>query len=61
MIQRPGSENKQFVIDRMKHMCPMQRVGTLEEVAELVGDLLSSQASFVSGAIIMVRSRQNLK
>lgn len=41
-------------VERLAGMVPMQRGGTADEVATLIAWLLSSQASYVTGAIIDV-------
>jgi 3-oxoacyl-[acyl-carrier protein] reductase len=43
-----------FPPSRIATMCPMQRAGTPEEVASLVGYLVSDDAAYLSGQIISV-------
>lgn len=42
------------VVDALSKEQPIQRIGTAEEVAELVGFLMSDQASFMTGSLIPI-------
>jgi 3-oxoacyl-[acyl-carrier protein] reductase len=43
-----------FTAEVIERLVPMQRAGTPEEVAAVVGFLASEQASYISGQIISV-------
>lgn len=53
IILSPMSENV-FSPDHIRNLVPMQRAGTAEEVASLVGFLASDKSSYISGQVISV-------
>ena len=53
IIASPMTEGV-FTPDAIDRLVPMKRVGTPEEVADLVGFLVSGQAGYVSGQIISI-------
>lgn len=58
-VVAPGiieSEMSQAVFDKetIKNTVPMQRAGTAEEVAKLVGFLISDDAAYISGQVINI-------
>jgi 3-oxoacyl-[acyl-carrier protein] reductase len=53
IIATPMSESA-FPKERIEQLVPMNRAGTPEEVAALVGFLASEQAGYISGQIISV-------
>lgn len=48
-----------FDKDRIKQLVPMNRAGTAEEVASLVGFLASDEASYISGQVININGAMN--
>ena len=47
-------------VEQMKHLVPMQRGGTADEVAEAVLWLLSEQSSYTTGALLDVGGGRGL-
>jgi 3-oxoacyl-[acyl-carrier protein] reductase len=43
-----------FDAERIKELVPMQRAGTPEDVAQLVGFLVSDNAAYISGQVLSV-------
>jgi 3-oxoacyl-[acyl-carrier protein] reductase len=53
VIESPATAQA-FSPDRVKTLVPMQRAGTAEEVAALVGFLCSEEAGYITGQIISI-------
>jgi 3-oxoacyl-[acyl-carrier protein] reductase len=45
---------KELDVDTLKKSIPLQRFGKPEEVADLVGFLVSPQASYITGEVISI-------
>ena len=53
IIDTPDT-NEVFPEDKIKALVPMQRSGTPDEVAALIGFLCSDQAAYITGQVISV-------
>lgn len=53
VIDTPGTAEA-FPPERIQAMVPMQRAGTVDEVAAIVGFLASGEASYITGQVISV-------